>query len=254
MITDRFQHELIELYNSTLDYDFRKDTYQEQIEYLKKKNEKLLRKIADVCENDPDKMEQTALCVPRYVAEKLSEISSKRKRRIKVLDYKMNMASYFIPLMGILPFSKASELTRKTVEYWNERMPEEKIGYSTYEGIKGGFKNGIFCYITTAVCRSLKKPDNCYELNIFRHFRDDYLHSCREGKDALREYYDHAPTIVKRINRDKNSDQIYKEIWSRYLSLCISLIEQGKNQECLDLYTKMVHSLEEKYLYQVNSL
>lgn len=31
------------------------------------------------------------------------------------------------------------------------------------------------CYITTAACSSFKKSDDCYELNMFRRFRDNWL-------------------------------------------------------------------------------
>ena len=40
---------------------------------------------------------------------------------------------------------------------------------------KAVLKRGIFCYITTAVCRSMDKADNCYELTTLREYRDGYL-------------------------------------------------------------------------------
>ena len=71
-----------------------------------------------------------------------------------------------------------------------------KVGKSTFEEINGGFRKRL-CYVTTAVCRSLQKPDECYELKLLREYRDRYLVSSEGGKETIREYYNIAPTIVK---------------------------------------------------------
>lgn len=67
------------------------------------------------------------------------------------------------------------------------------------------------------------------------------------GESIVQEYYNLAPTIVKHINKDKNRDKIYAGIWDRYLSPCITLIENGKNEECKELYIHMVRDLQKKY-------
>ena len=103
--------------------------------------------------------------------------------------------------------------------------------------------------MTTAVCRSLDKPDGCYELKTLRDYRDRYLASSPGGRETIREYYNIAPTIVKRIERQKNADEIYRKIWKEYLERCIGLIETGKMEECREVYTKMVHELEREYLF-----
>ena len=140
-------------------------------------------------------------------------------------------------------------MTQKMVEIWNEKMPEFKIGHSTVSGIQGGFKKGIFCYITTAVCQSLDRPDDCYELTTLREYRDQYLLATKEGEEIVKEYYNIAPTIVKRIDKEPKAAEIYRNIWEVYLSPCIHLIEENKKEECKALYTDMVRKLEEKYLY-----
>ncbi len=68
-----------------------------------------------------------------------------------------------------------------------------------------------------------------------------------EGEEIVQEYYNLAPTIVKHINKKKDSKKIYADIWSDYLSPCISLIEEGKNEECQELYVKMVRGLQKLY-------
>lgn len=249
METDRLLERLRELYGVTLDYEFHKSSYEKYMESLKSKYEDLLEETALCCDRTEDGLERIAGCIPEYVCGELEKISSRRKRELKALDYKMNMVSYFVPLIGEIPSLQAGSLTERMVELWNEKMPEYKIGHSTYESIKGGFKKGIFCYITTAVCRSMDKPDDCYELTTLRRYRDGYLADTKEGSEIIREYYNIAPTIVKRIDRQDNSDGIYRKIWEDYLNPCIRLIEEGRNDDCKELYIRMVRSLEKKYLY-----
>ena len=68
------------------------------------------------------------------------------------------------------------------------------------------------------------------------------------GRKLVEEYYNIAPTIVKRINREKNADEIYRGIWNDYLSPCIRLIEEGRNEECREVYSQMVRRLEKDYM------
>ena len=249
METDRLLENLRELYDAALEYEFHKSSYEKYMESLKSKYADLLEETAGICDRTEDGLERIAACIPEYVCGELDKISSKRKRDLEAFDHKMNMVSYFVPLIGEIPSLRAKTLTERMVEVWNEKMPEYKIGHSTYDSIRGGFKKGIFCYITTAVCRSMDKPDDCYELNTLRAYRDGYLSETEEGRRIVEEYYNIAPTIVKRIDRQEDADNIYRGIWEEYLSRCIRLIEEDEKDKCKELYISMVRSLEKEYLY-----
>ena len=73
--------------------------------------------------------------------------------------------------------------------------------------------------------------------------------SSESGKEIVEEYYNIAPTIVKRIGRREDAGAIYKGIWEQYLRPCIRLIEEGRKEECKDRYSEMVRTLEKEYLY-----
>lgn len=249
METDRLLENLRELYDAALEYEFHKSSYEKYMESLKSKYADLLEETAGICDRTEDGLERIAACIPEYVCGELDKISSKRKRDLAALDHKMNMVSYFVPLIGEIPSLQVKTLTERMVEVWNEKMPEYKIGHSTYDSIRGGFKKGIFCYITTAVCRSIDKPDDCYELNTLRAYRDGYLSETEEGRRIVEEYYNIAPTIVKRIDRQEDAHNIYRGIWEEYLSRCIRLIEEDEKDKCKELYISMVRSLEKEYLY-----
>ena len=109
-------------------------------------------------------------------------------------------------------------------------------------------KNSSGCYITTAVCESFGKPDDCYELTAFRKFRDTYLIHTLEGKQLIRQYYITAPRIVEAINRKMDKEKIYLNIWNKYLLPCLTCIENKEYLECKSRYITMVNQLQEEYL------
>lgn len=104
------------------------------------------------------------------------------------------------------------------------------------------------CFITTAVCDSFGKLDDCYELSMFRSFRDDWLSCQPNGKKLIEEYYAIAPRIVQKINQLSNSKEIYYSIWDQYLQRCLLYIEQERFSQCMDIYVDMVKTLKEKYI------
>ena len=103
------------------------------------------------------------------------------------------------------------------------------------------------CFITTAVCGSFGKPDDCYELTTFRKFRDNWLTNQPDGKSLIAEYYSIAPKIVDNINRLTDSAKIYKNIWKKYLEPCLIFIHNGDNISCKNKYVEMVRELKKNY-------
>lgn len=114
-----------------------------------------------------------------------------------------------------------------------------------------GIESKGFCYITTAICELEGKADDCYELTQFRHFRDNYLLKQPNGEQLIKTYYETAPQIIKAIDKIANHEQrkaIYMDIKQRYLSKCLTYIEQEEYEACKQLYIQMVHELQKKYL------
>lgn len=151
---------------------------------------------------------------------------------------------------------------KDTSNYWGQRCKE--LGYEPDQRVIDEINNagdgtssnssssnssgGGGCFITTAVCDSFGKADDCFELTTFRKFRDGWLTSQPDGKALIAEYYSIAPRIVDRINRLADSAQIYKSIWREYLEPCLTFIGRGDNQSCKRLYVDMVTSLKERFL------
>lgn len=113
--------------------------------------------------------------------------------------------------------------------------------YNEDNGIKGG------CFITTAVYENFGKSDDCFELTMFRNFRDGWLTAQPDDKNLIAEYYAIAPRIVANINRAANPAKIYDTIREKYLEPCLNFIMRGDNLACKKLYVEMVTELKKIY-------
>lgn len=113
------------------------------------------------------------------------------------------------------------------------------------KGIGEAIGSVLGCYITTAICEEYGKPDDCYELTMFRAFRDNWLVNQPDGKALIQRYYDTAPGVVEQINQQSNRTEIYRHLNDAYLSKCLKYIEAGENEKCKELYIAMM-----EYLYE----
>ena len=127
-----------------------------------------------------------------------------------------------------------------------KRIPWGKTAVGA--GDKGGF-----CFLTTAVMISKYKGnkelfDNCYELIILRDFRDTYLSKLPGGETIIKEYYEIAPKIVKKINEQLNSNYIYEVIYKDLIVEVLELIKNKKYIQALSFYRNFVYILKKTYL------
>lgn len=105
------------------------------------------------------------------------------------------------------------------------------------------------CFITTATCVSLGKPDDCYELNTFRNFRDTWLLKRFYGRLGFKVYYWLAPKLVSRINHLPNASTIYRQTWVQYLNPCLHLLEEKKYYQAMLVYITMAIRLKVRFCY-----
>lgn len=134
---------------------------------------------------------------------------------------------------------------------WVERYPKSPFYVGDYETLVGGFRKKKFlglCFITTAVCESEGKPDDCAELTAFRAFRDGYLKAQPDGTALIEEYYRIAPTIVMCIDVCGDRDARYAAIRKQYLQPCYNALQAGDLAGCKTKYVRMVRDLEREYL------
>ena len=113
---------------------------------------------------------------------------------------------------------------------------------AVFNGVGGLLGGG--CFITTAVCESFGKPDDCAELTAFRNFRDNWLLNQPDGQQLINEYYSVAPEIVNKINERADSADIYIKIWNNFLEPCYKLILREEYMACKLKYVEMIRQLQ----------
>lgn len=231
--------------------NFKKGRYAPAFEEYYKKNLHTFEALEEGYNNAVDK-EQFLINMAEELAgaatEGLAACKRKSARENEMMEYNLRMVTYVLPSMLRYEGNSSAPLCEAVLKAWKEHFPESRISAARFEEIEAGFHKK-WCYITTAVCETFGKPDDCYELTLLRDYRDHYLMNREDGEEVIREYYDVAPTIVKRINKLSNREEVYLDIWNTYLHPCISMIEHQEMEECRELYIKMVRTLQETYFY-----
>lgn len=230
---------------------FKKKTYADTFKKFWDKYKGIIDDISKHYEEAEDKealLDELACVIPDYAYQKMQKMP-KRQRQVHAIDYNMTVVVYVVPVITYTKDAVCDKLAELLTQKWNQKdICNLTIGRTSYEELCSGFKWKL-CYITTAVCESQHKPDDCYELTTLRNYRDQYLMQTEEGQKLVEAYYDIAPGIVLSVGMQKNADEIYKGIYRDYLLPCIQMTETGRNEECKKLYIEMVRHLQKKYLY-----
>lgn len=234
-----------ELFSSRLNSDnFIIDKYPEEYERYLAQFRPALDAFRLNARSDPGAAEQFADLLFRRFQNALQ--NSKRKR-MDSFPVRLTITALTIPCILSLENADAGRAVDCFLERWNAAFPKEHLGKATYEQVFGGFRHK-FCYITTAVCNSLGKGDDCAELNAFRSFRDGWLAQVPDGPEKITEYYLFAPMIVRAIDASGHADAEYRHIWEECLSPLLACIREGRQEACAEGYEKMVRSLECEWL------
>lgn len=149
--------------------------------------------------------------------------------------------SYYTFRQGDYYCTKKSDYVNEDVYYKYCRNWD----YSDCPVYKGDTSGG--CYLTSACMYSKGLPDDCYELETLRNFRDTWLKNSEEGQEIIKEYYEVAPKIVSAINETKESKKVYDMLYEKMVQPCVKLIEQKKYKETVHLYRSMTMQLKEEY-------
>ena len=231
---------------------FNKKTYRSTFDSMYQRYLPAFDAIEELYHNVREPEEMLTNMAKALTANALSQVEGIRKRNARetaMMNLNMQMAIYVYPAILHYKGDSSARFSEVLQREWKEAFPKSNVQAAELEFIEKGFHKK-WCYITTAVCRTRNRPDDCYELTLLRDYRDGYLSSREDGEELIRQYYDVAPTIVRHIDEREDSDDIYRQIWGEYLEPCIHLIEDGKDEECLVLYTRMVDDLQEQYFRQ----
>ncbi len=231
---------------------FRKDSYHELFERYKEENYAFYTAVKLVLDYASEESldgiyHQIAGAFIREQEAALEQVKKKNEKFTVQMDKNMFMAVYVLPSIKEIRGSRANELAEAICKEWGSSFKDSNIIASDYDSIVQGFKRKL-CYVTTAVCQNLNKGENCEELRLIKEFRDGYLASTQEGAALIEEYYDIAPTLVKRIAKDADAQTKYIWLWNTYLAPCVAFIKAGRQEECKETYCGMMEELRKEYM------
>lgn len=238
------------LQNMHLIKDFHSNTYKDAFDALFRTYRPVFAHLEEVYLNTEDKeafIQEIAEDFVHKVKQQYDEKMTKRNKDTLILDYNMLMTSFAVPCILEYRGDSTEHLADAMIHIWNQTFKRYKIQKGRFADIDGSFKRKL-CYITTAVCDSLGKADDCYELNTLRGFRDNYMMHSKMGRILVKEYYETAPVLVMRMNSVKESKFIYQDIYEQFIQPCITYIEDKKYGECQSKYSEMVQTLKERYI------
>ena len=103
------------------------------------------------------------------------------------------------------------------------------------------------CYLTSACTAARGLPDDCYELQTLRSFRDKWMKQQPDGILLIAQYYEIAPKVITAIEAREDWLDIYERIYQELVEPCVKLIESKDFQGTLELYKEYTLQLDEKY-------
>lgn len=108
-------------------------------------------------------------------------------------------------------------------------------------------QNDLSCFITTAVCGSLNKPDDCDELTAMRWLRDKLKVEDPDMAVLIEEYYRVAPLVVKKIDSKVDAPVVYRQLWDNSISKIYGDIKQKDYRDAKLRYISMLEDLCGRY-------
>lgn len=109
-----------------------------------------------------------------------------------------------------------------------------------YESMQKGFNH---CFLTTACCTVQARPDDCFELQTLRGFRDGWLMRQPFGKAEIARYYRTAPAISASLLGSANGRKILRRLYWGTMVPCVVLIRLGMPSMAHRLYRRMMVKL-----------
>ena len=231
---------------------FAKPTYLELLKIQSEKLRDVLGPAQQYCDKHPEEQKELADTVADALLNGIRQelASLPRMNRAMLQDkYLMFVVTFFSPALLQQEYPIGHIICESFRLAWQALWPKQDYRVVTGEEIFVGFdKKWYKCYITQAVCESLGKSDDCFELNEFRAFRDNYLITCPDGPALIDAYYKYAPDIICRIFFRRDRDAIYRRIWEEDVQGCLDDILQGECEDCKRRYSLMVKTLRQEFL------
>lgn len=102
-------------------------------------------------------------------------------------------------------------------------------------------------YIVSAIFEKLGLNEDYECISLLGNFRENVLEKDPKYIDTLAEYDIVGPKIAEELMNDPDSVEFSKKLIQVFLGYVLDKIKEGKNDEALSLYLKMVNFLKSIY-------
>lgn len=105
---------------------------------------------------------------------------------------------------------------------------------------------GEGCFLTTACCEVLGLPDDCFELETLRRYRDLVLAASPQGREDVALYYRLAPAMLAALPEAERRDQLLS-LYLRFILPCALAARFGLNRFAHHRYARMMAELSGEF-------
>lgn len=126
-------------------------------------------------------------------------------------------------------------------QYYN--LHERKCRYYEYDKYKDYYDLNHRWHVVSAILQKLELKDSYECINILHNFRNNFIEKNEEYTHMLVLYDIVGPVIAECITNDEESYELCKKLCREFLLDVIFLIREGKNEEALSKYEKMISLL-----------
>lgn len=109
---------------------------------------------------------------------------------------------------------------------------------------KANIKKKRKCLLATAACDSRGLPEDWFELELLRRFRDGPLAATEAGRADIARYYRLAPRVVDHISAHPASALVFSHVYGRYVSPAAALVRDGAHAEAAALFRDLLIQME----------
>lgn len=133
---------------------------------------------------------------------------------------------------------------------------KEKIQNTDYFGNRKSARKPSMCYITTACVEARGLGDDCYELNLLRLFRQEYVAQLPDGERIIADYHEKAPRILIAIESlgPARAREVYLELYERGIAPSVERIVVGRWDDAYEIYRTMCEELDKRFLAAASPL
>jgi len=103
------------------------------------------------------------------------------------------------------------------------------------------------CHITKVVLYARGLPDDCYELNMLRKFRDIYLN--KEGYSSeVKDYYENSTKYAECIERKAETNpELFNELYIRFIEPAVKAIEKNDMKKAHRILRNYLNLVKEEF-------